>query len=34
MNPPKLYKNRYQFIYENNYKGIITGEDPDPKNEK
>lgn len=34
MNPPKLYKNRYQFVYEKDYKGIITGEGSNFKNEK
>jgi hypothetical protein len=34
MDPPKLYKNRYLFVYEKDYKGIITGEGPDSKNEK
>jgi hypothetical protein len=34
MNPPKLYKDRYQFVYEKYYKGIITGEGSNSKNEK
>jgi hypothetical protein len=34
MNPPKLYKNRYQFLYEKDYKDIITGEGSNSKNEK
>jgi len=31
MNPPKLYKGQYEFYYEPDFKGTITGIGPNKK---